>query len=182
MTAVRPARRREQLFGTDTTYPCCFCGLLLTRETATLEHIVPVSKGGTIRRSNCELSCFPCNQERGSDDFDGFRAEKEAEVVAQRIVALLLGEDTAPLQTRFRLGRRTTPVELQAQSEICYELIKKCYESDGTGGTLKVLAGFPTKKRYKTRRETRRWRRRAEHGNSTHTGRISPVPPPWWLI
>lgn len=34
---------------------------------ATIEHIVPLSKGGANSRENRRLACRKCNQERGND-------------------------------------------------------------------------------------------------------------------
>jgi hypothetical protein len=60
---------------------CCHCGVPLTMETATLEHIVPVVFGGGNGR-NLTLACSPCNWERGCSDFLVFRAEMRGEDVS----------------------------------------------------------------------------------------------------
>lgn len=48
---------------------CCYCDKLLTLNTVTMEHIVPVSRRGTFNTTNLTVSCFDCNNERGSSDF-----------------------------------------------------------------------------------------------------------------
>lgn len=48
---------------------CCYCHDALDRTTATLEHIIPSSKGGTSNIWNLALACRRCNNERGTDDF-----------------------------------------------------------------------------------------------------------------
>lgn len=45
---------------------CCFCGIPLTLETATLEHIIPISLGGTDGYHNLTISCQECNSDRGT--------------------------------------------------------------------------------------------------------------------
>lgn len=57
------ARMRLKLLQSDPR--CYYCGLLLTEQTATLDHALPVSKGGKTREDNCCLACFPCNQAKG---------------------------------------------------------------------------------------------------------------------
>lgn len=59
---------------------CCFCGARLTFEPnksvpgrppksyATIEHVIPRSKGGTNAQTNLKLSCWTCNNVRGSDE------------------------------------------------------------------------------------------------------------------
>ena len=44
---------------------CHWCGAELTRETATLEHIIPLKRGGLDHHNNMTLACDTCNQKRG---------------------------------------------------------------------------------------------------------------------
>lgn len=46
---------------------CRHCGCRLTMATATWEHMVPLSVGGTNDESNLDLACRKCNEERGND-------------------------------------------------------------------------------------------------------------------
>ena len=43
---------------------------------ATLDHVIPRSKGGSNARSNLVLACFACNVERGDTEYHAFRAIK----------------------------------------------------------------------------------------------------------
>lgn len=47
---------------------CAYCGCSLTRETATRDHVIPLSKGGTSGLDNLVLSCGPCNRDKGDDE------------------------------------------------------------------------------------------------------------------
>jgi hypothetical protein len=53
---------------------CCWCGGPMQRthpgqwDFETLEHLTPLSKGGTHHISNLALAHLRCNQERGSED------------------------------------------------------------------------------------------------------------------
>lgn len=44
---------------------CHWCDARLTPETATLEHIVPLKRGGLDHHNNMTLACEKCNQGRG---------------------------------------------------------------------------------------------------------------------
>jgi 5-methylcytosine-specific restriction endonuclease McrA len=44
---------------------CKYCGKELTLEEATVDHIIPLSKGGTNRWHNKVLACSPCNAKKG---------------------------------------------------------------------------------------------------------------------
>ena len=46
---------------------CHWCNAKLSAETATLEHIIPLSRGGLDNANNWALACEPCNQSRDSD-------------------------------------------------------------------------------------------------------------------
>jgi len=46
---------------------CKWCGATLTAKTATLEHVIPLSVGGTNDPNNIALACAACNNKRGSD-------------------------------------------------------------------------------------------------------------------
>ncbi|MBI2602590.1 MAG: HNH endonuclease [Deltaproteobacteria bacterium] len=43
---------------------CYYCQTKLSPETATMDHIIPLSQGGTSRPGNVVPSCKPCNTEK----------------------------------------------------------------------------------------------------------------------
>ena len=45
---------------------CFWCRAFVEREQATLEHLVPLSRGGTNEPSNLAMACLTCNQKRGN--------------------------------------------------------------------------------------------------------------------
>ena len=51
---------------------CQYCGTSLERKEATLDHVVPVSKGGKSVWENCTTACAPCNA-RKSDSTKGWK-------------------------------------------------------------------------------------------------------------
>lgn len=54
--------RKKQLF--ENIKSCFWCSKELTLETATVEHKIPVSKGGSNRNDNLTLACAECNAKR----------------------------------------------------------------------------------------------------------------------
>lgn len=65
--------RKAKLFGKREVVPCCFCDEILCFEKATVEHIVPVSKGGPNVMENLTISCAMCNNNRRSRPFDEWK-------------------------------------------------------------------------------------------------------------
>ena len=43
---------------------CCRCGSLLDENSMTIEHIIPLSRGGTNQQSNLVALCWDCNQKK----------------------------------------------------------------------------------------------------------------------
>lgn len=59
------AENREKIFERD-AYKCYYCKKQLTRFTATLDHIQPVSRGGDNSFGNLVTACLHCNSRRGN--------------------------------------------------------------------------------------------------------------------
>jgi 5-methylcytosine-specific restriction endonuclease McrA len=47
-------------------WECAYCGCQLTKDTATIDHIIPKHKGGESLRSNMLASCCSCNGDKAS--------------------------------------------------------------------------------------------------------------------
>lgn len=62
---------REQILEDDGNY-CAYCGRKLSHSNLTMDHIIPLSKGGRSRKSNLVLCCKPCNQKKGNMDLATF--------------------------------------------------------------------------------------------------------------
>jgi 5-methylcytosine-specific restriction endonuclease McrA len=45
-------------------WECYLCGKFMILRETTIDHVSPVSKGGTNRISNCKPCCFKCNNEK----------------------------------------------------------------------------------------------------------------------
>ncbi len=67
----RPWRRwKRNLFKTRVTIPCFYCNVTLSQKEASVDHIIPKSKGGSNDPSNYLISCRKCNSDRGSLDIN----------------------------------------------------------------------------------------------------------------
>lgn len=59
---------------------CTYCRKLTTPETATLDHLIPISKGGRTILENVVLSCRDCNVKKGNkvrDELPHGRTQRE---------------------------------------------------------------------------------------------------------
>lgn len=68
------AENRLMVFERD-SYKCHYCSKQLTRFSATLDHIQPVSKGGDNSFENLVTACLHCNSERGNKPVMDFIAD-----------------------------------------------------------------------------------------------------------
>lgn len=62
---MSPTEFLDRKFASDKTRRCWMCGCLLTRGTATVDHLKPKAKGGRDAAENYSLACKPCNNSRG---------------------------------------------------------------------------------------------------------------------
>ncbi len=54
-------RRRKSLERKQGPY-CYYCGLWFPMNLMTIDHVVPMSKGGTNNLNNLVLACYGCNR------------------------------------------------------------------------------------------------------------------------
>lgn len=60
---------------------CCHCTRLITIDKATIEHIIPRSRGGErFLPTNLTIACAKCNRRRGTQNFDEFRAMRVEQI------------------------------------------------------------------------------------------------------
>ena len=66
---------------------CVYCGIAVVRRgpglhraphLATLDHVIPRSRGGSTRADNLVLSCAACNNARGVEEANAFAARRRA--------------------------------------------------------------------------------------------------------
>lgn len=79
MAASLNGEKRKKFWSRQRKLECAYCGKRVYREVnnthnskATIDHIVPLSKGGTNAQYNLVLSCFECNNRKGSKEVDKF--------------------------------------------------------------------------------------------------------------
>lgn len=55
---------------------CYYCGLELTKQTSTYDHVVPRSRGGRSTVENLVLACSPCNNKKSNMSLDDYRERR----------------------------------------------------------------------------------------------------------
>ena len=78
---------------------CWACRCELTRGTATVDHLVPKSRGGKDAPSNFALACKPCNSKRGNSRLS------KAEILCLKGAAKPKPPDHGPLITAIKRAR-----------------------------------------------------------------------------
>jgi 5-methylcytosine-specific restriction endonuclease McrA len=68
---------RLKIFERD-SYKCIYCDKQLTRFTATLDHITPVSEGGDNSAENLKTACLQCNSRKAARPLGDFLIESDA--------------------------------------------------------------------------------------------------------
>ena len=44
---------------------CYHCGAKFSKELLTMDHLIPISRGGKTTKHNCVVSCKDCNSKKG---------------------------------------------------------------------------------------------------------------------
>lgn len=61
----KPRFSKSNLYLRD-LYECLYCGNHVTKSTATMDHVVPISRGGKTNWENIVTACGPCNSRKGN--------------------------------------------------------------------------------------------------------------------
>ena len=80
-----PAGLKQELMRRQNN-TCVYCGHRRTARTLEIDHIVPVVQGGSNDQSNLQVICSPCNQRKGLQTDEEFRA-RYSRLVPQRRLA-----------------------------------------------------------------------------------------------
>jgi hypothetical protein len=68
---------RLKIFERD-NYHCTYCGKQLTRFTATLDHVTPVSEGGDNSAENLKTACLQCNSRKTARPLGDFLVARDS--------------------------------------------------------------------------------------------------------
>jgi 5-methylcytosine-specific restriction endonuclease McrA len=58
---------KKRLFGHLILAPCFYCKKVFLVDQLTIEHLLPLTLGGTNVDNNIALACAPCNHEKGRE-------------------------------------------------------------------------------------------------------------------
>jgi 5-methylcytosine-specific restriction endonuclease McrA len=84
-SSYRSARKRL-LKDEEATQRCYYCKCLITPEIRTVDHKIPVARGGEHHDDNLVVACIKCNKEKGTltdDEFTPISDRKAADTHAQ---------------------------------------------------------------------------------------------------
>lgn len=56
---------RQKVFARDGRR-CVYCGCTEEEMTLCLDHVIPLSRGGSNTADNLVVACFPCNTDKGA--------------------------------------------------------------------------------------------------------------------
>lgn len=59
---------KDSLYHNGCPVYCAYCFMELPREQATVDHVVPLRRGGADRWTNMLIACYPCNVAKEHDD------------------------------------------------------------------------------------------------------------------
>jgi hypothetical protein len=66
----RPPRFQKRVLFNRDSWCCQYCGIELTYQGITVDHVVPVCKGGPTSWYNCVAACKMCNRKKGGKSLE----------------------------------------------------------------------------------------------------------------
>lgn len=158
-------KRKAKLFGSEDSLCCCFCGVSLDIDSATIDHIQPVSLGGKNRRSNLAIACRLCNTSRGIIPFEEYYEKTwplRAAAAGKHVIA-------GKIRLGFRVGN-PLPAEPEPEPE----------PRKRPGPPKPPNPKLSKKQRARRRREYRK--KKAQRRAEERSNQIAPRVPEWWSI
>lgn len=64
-----------RLFAEAEGRPCPYCGIYMDRRLKSLDHMIPITKGGLHSVTNAIICCLKCNSRKGARDFGDWLTE-----------------------------------------------------------------------------------------------------------
>lgn len=64
---------------------CCYCKLVYLTKDLTIEHLTPLSMGGTNEEANISLACETCNQQKGREAWFFKKERNHEQYTAQHL-------------------------------------------------------------------------------------------------
>lgn len=82
-------KTRAQILSRDNN-ECQYCGAQAT----TVDHVIPVAKGGTDEHSNLQAACARCNYSKHDKDVETFMIERAGKSKLRAKRGIFLDQDT----------------------------------------------------------------------------------------
>lgn len=133
---MTPLERKTLMYSADSK--CFVCKEhIATPEEATIEHIIPRSRGGSNSRTNLALSHRECNQAKGSDLVMDYNPEEYLRLLRQ-LKALLQEKDAKVRELNEALRVKSANLSRAGnESNFLRMRIKECF---GVEGYMKIMA------------------------------------------
>lgn len=80
-------------FARRSSIGCHYCGRLLRRHEATVDHKIALSQGGRDNRTNMVLACESCNKSKGTTSAADYNAKAPWELPAKNLLDALTRKD-----------------------------------------------------------------------------------------
>ena len=90
---------------------CAYCGYRRIAASMDIDHIIPVVRGGTNDESNLQVICSPCNQRKGLQTDEEFRARYARLVPQKALTPPIRRVSQAEFKKETRLTTQTASVQ-----------------------------------------------------------------------
>jgi hypothetical protein len=143
-----PPKIRAAIFERD-DFVCQYCAQRFTKDQLTIDHLIPLSKGGLNEAINYVTCCGPCNQKKGSLPLVDFARQVRIEIEDLPVHGdPIISNEALPLQLRLirkrifdRMRRGEIHIGGRAAQKSIEEKFRRTFWQTETGRTPE--AKFP---------------------------------------
>lgn len=128
-----PKRLRREVYRRDSG-TCVYCGIKCPAEELTIDHMIPLARGGTDEATNWATCCRPCNERKADIPLEEFLASLEIPVEKLPVYGdPVIDNPALPIQIRVlrkRIFDRIRAGELAATGKNAQKKIEKAYRRE----------------------------------------------------
>lgn len=125
-----PKRMRREVYERD-EHTCQFCGVVPPRDQLTIDHLVPLARGGLDELHNYVTACRSCNERKGCEPLASFVQNLDLEVVDLPVHGdPIIDNADLPIEIRLirkRIFDRLRSGELRARGRQAQKKIEKAF-------------------------------------------------------
>ncbi len=128
-----PKQMRREIYERD-SYTCQFCNKVFSPEHLTIDHLIPLARGGLDEPTNWVTACRSCNQQKADKPLEEFAASLEIDIESLPVHGdSVIDNHDLPIQLRMirkRIFDRTRKGLMRIRGTSAQKKLEKAYRRE----------------------------------------------------